>query len=249
MVRIGGRAFVPREVWDAARPATPVSGSYDEWFRGQLDAKVSTRSSHSPSDVWNASRPTTPVSGSFDEWFRTQLDVATSTRAKMTTWVWSGTVSAGARVIPPAGTFAFVGNGDHPGYVALDVYGAGAGWWTQYGKEGPAPSPGSRIGYRNTYSDADGMAGAGITLSTGASSGNPKSELPPGEIILEKFEDGTLITINKFDFEKLTQDVLDIPSDHPFYNRKFIDVVREDEDDLMGYHKYRGILAREGILI
>jgi len=43
MVRIGGRAFVPREVWDAARPATPVSGSYDEWLRGQLDVKVSSR--------------------------------------------------------------------------------------------------------------------------------------------------------------------------------------------------------------
>jgi len=43
MVRIGGRAFVPREVWNAARPATPVSGSYDEWFRSLLDAAISSR--------------------------------------------------------------------------------------------------------------------------------------------------------------------------------------------------------------
>jgi len=45
MVRIGGRAFVPREVWDAVRPATPVSGSYDEWLRGQLDDTISSRAS------------------------------------------------------------------------------------------------------------------------------------------------------------------------------------------------------------
>jgi len=50
MVRIGGRAFVPREVWNAARPATPVSGSYDEWFRSLLDATISSRATKADID-------------------------------------------------------------------------------------------------------------------------------------------------------------------------------------------------------
>jgi len=51
MVRIGGRAFVPREVWEAARPATPVSGSYDEWFRSLLDATISSRATKADVDT------------------------------------------------------------------------------------------------------------------------------------------------------------------------------------------------------
>jgi len=48
----GVKPLKPIEIWRAIRDVTAVSGSYDEWLRGQLDAKVSTRSSHLPSDVW-----------------------------------------------------------------------------------------------------------------------------------------------------------------------------------------------------